>query len=63
MEPMIYDGTATAAGDKVRTLGAAALAELHRSASERMVALANANEDYLDPNSIQVRVTVSARAL
>lgn len=61
--PMIYDGTRAASGDQIKAANFNLLAQMHDDALKDLVAQANANGDYLDPNSIQVRITVSARAL
>lgn len=61
--PTIYDGTVRLSADEVRGENAGRLLVAYNEALDEMVAQANANEEYLDPNSVQVRITVSARAL
>ena len=63
--PTIYGGSKTILLDTLKRTHAplVILGQLQQEALEEVVRGANEAGDYLDPNSITVRITVEARAL
>lgn len=61
--PIHYDATKQLSSDEVRSTKGQALAIAYNEALKEVTEAANKGEDYLDPNSIRVRITVTGRAL
>lgn len=61
--PMVYTEGREVDGDALKAMGTTLLTECYNVALKGVVSAANAKGDYLDPNSITVKVIVEARAL
>jgi hypothetical protein len=61
--PTIYENSRTVNAEALKQAQFDMLADLHNCALEEVVEAANAVGDYLDLNSVEVTVTVKARAL
>ena len=63
--PMIYSGQHTISNEDLKKADEPEqmLALMHTLAMERMVERANANSDYLSPDSVMVTIRIEGRAL